>query len=118
MFVSGIFYGGKRIYANGGMSGKQALVSVTTGGREDMLSGQGIHGDIKDMLKPLLQGTLGYVGMEVLAPFCAYHVPYISEAQRTGILQSWRAVLANLKGRECLIMPDLTQFDEKFKRKT
>jgi len=115
VFVSGIFYGGKRIYANGGMSGKQALLSITTGGRKDMLSGGGIHGDIVDMLKPVLQGTLGYVGMEVLTPFCAYHVPYISEDERAKILENWRHVLANIHGRDRLQMPDLSHFDDRFR---
>jgi NAD(P)H dehydrogenase (quinone) len=72
-------------------------------------------GDIRDMLKPILQETLGYVSMEVLTPFCAYHVPYIANDQRLGILGRWREVLANLGDRERLKMPDLNQFDEKFR---
>ena len=114
VFVSGKFYGGKRIYANGGMSGKKVLVSVTTGGREDMLSCSGIHGDINDILKPLLQGTLGYVGMEVLEPFHAFHVPYISADARADLLDKWRSELATLDERKQIDMPDLSKFDEYF----
>jgi NAD(P)H dehydrogenase (quinone) len=114
VFVSGKFYGGKRIYANGGMAGKKVLVSVTTGGREDMLSCSGIHGDINDILKPLLQGTLGYVGMEVLEPFHAFHVPYISAEARADLLDKWRSELATLDERKQIDMPDLSKFDEYF----
>jgi NAD(P)H dehydrogenase (quinone) len=34
-----------------------------------------IHGELVDgMLRPLLRGTLAYVGLEVLPPFIGYHV--------------------------------------------
>jgi NAD(P)H dehydrogenase (quinone) len=114
VFVSGKFYGGKRIYANGGMAGKKVLVSVTTGGREDMLSSSGIHGDINDILKPLLQGSLGYVGMAVYEPFYAYHAPYISAKARSEVLDRWRNELVNLDERKLMDMPDLSKFDEYF----
>ncbi len=114
VFVSGKFYGGTRIYAKGGMTGKKALVSITTGGRKDMLSSSGIHGDINNILKPLLQGSLGYVGMEVFEPFHAFHVPYISAEARTELLEKWRSELANLDERKKVDMPDLSKFDEYF----
>jgi NAD(P)H dehydrogenase (quinone) len=114
VFVSGKFYGGKRIYADGGMSGKKVLVSVTTGGREDMLSHGGIHGDLNEILKPLLQGSLGYVGMTVLEPFYAFHAPYISAEARVALLDRWRGELANLNERKRIDMPDLSKFDEYF----
>jgi len=114
VFVSGKFYGGTRIYAKGGMTGKKALVSVTTGGREDMLSSRGIHGDINDILKPILLGSLGYVGMDVLEPFYAFHVPYISAEAREDILKKWRRELAILDERKIMDMPDLSKFDKYF----
>lgn len=114
VFVSGKFYGGTRIYAKGGMTGKKALVSITTGGRKDMLSSSGIHGDINNILKPLLQGSLGYVGMEVFEPFHAFHVPYISAEARTELLEKWRSELENLDERKKMDMPDLSNFDEYF----
>ena len=114
VFVSGKFYGGTRIYAKGGMTGKKALVSITTGGRKDMLSSSGIHGDINNILKPLLQGSLGYVGMEVFEPFHAFHVPYISAEARAELLEKWRSELENLDERKKMDMPDLSDFDEYF----
>ena len=32
--------------------------------------------------RPVLRGTLHYVGFEVLKPFFSYHVPYIDDAAR------------------------------------
>jgi NAD(P)H dehydrogenase (quinone) len=114
VFVSGKFYGGRRIYAKGGMTGKKVLVSVTTGGREDMLSCKGIHGDINEILKPLLQGSLGYVGMDVFEPFHAFHIPYISAEARAELLDKWRSELASLDDRKLMNMPDLSKFDDYF----
>jgi len=96
------------------MTGKKALVSVTTGGREDMLSSRGIHGDINDILKPILLGSLGYVGMDVLEPFYAFHVPYISAEAREDILKKWRRELTILDERKIMDMPDLSKFDKYF----
>lgn len=38
------------------------------------------------MLRPILRGTLAYVGYTVLAPFVAWHVPYISDEARRDFL--------------------------------
>jgi NAD(P)H dehydrogenase (quinone) len=112
VFVSGTFYGGRRIYDRGGMVGKKALVCATLGGRLHMVSDGGIHGDLALMLRPLLQGTLGYVGFEVLQPFFGYHVPYLDLAGRTGLLDNWKAVLAGLDSRPSLSMPSLNDYDD------
>lgn len=115
VFVSGIFYGGRRVYARGGMSGKRALVCATLGGREHMFGNSGIHGELTGMLRPLLQGTLGYVGMDVLEPFFGYHVPYLSLEGRQQILEDWRQALSQIDSRARLRMPDLSHFDGEFR---
>lgn len=71
VLVSGVCYGGKRFYDQGGLAGKRALVTVTIGGREHMFGEGAIHGPLEDMLRPILRGTLAYVGFEVLEPFVA-----------------------------------------------
>lgn len=112
VFVSGEFYGGKRIYDRGGMRGKKALVVAALGGREGMFGPQAIHGELTGMLRHLLQGTLGYVGFDVATPFFAHHVPYISNEERTAMLSQLKAEIANLDQRELLPMPSLNDFDE------
>ena len=82
VLVSGVCYGGKRFYDQGGLAGKKALVSLTLGGRQHMFGEGAIHGPLEDMRRPILRGTLAYVGMQVLEPFVARHVPYISEEAR------------------------------------
>lgn len=116
VLVSGRTYGGKRIYARGGLAGKRALCCVTTGGREDMLTPGGIHGDLTAMLRPVLVGTLGYTGMTVLRPFFAYHVPYVDDAARAAVLDGWRAHVGAVDTLERVAMPALDDFDDRFFR--
>jgi len=113
VLVSGICYGGKRFYDQGGLVGKKALVTVTLGGREHMFGEGAIHGSLEDMLRPILRGTLAYVGMQVLAPFVAWHVPYISQEARQEFLASYQARLQHLSDDLPLQFPTLAQFDDR-----
>ena len=113
VFVSGIFYGGKRFYNHGGMAGKKAMLSFTLGGRDHMFGENAIHGSLENLLLPIQRGTLAYVGFEVLPPFIAYHVPYISQEARQQILINYEKHLLNLDHLEPLIFPKLEQFDER-----
>ena len=112
VLVSGVCYGGKRFYDQGGLAGKKALVTVTLGGREHMFGDGAIHGPLEDMLRPILRGTLAYVGFEVLEPFVAWHVPYISDEARKDFLRSYQQRLAHLSDDQPLVFPRLAQFDE------
>lgn len=115
VFVSGLFYGGKRFYDQGGMSGKRAMITLTLGGREHMFGNDAIHGELELMLRPILRGTLAYCGFEVLSPFAAYHIPYISDAARRDILDDYCAQLRSLEARRALEFPKLCQFDSSMK---
>jgi NAD(P)H dehydrogenase (quinone) len=111
VLVSGKTYGGKRFYDRGGLAGKKALVCTSLSGQEHMFAADGVHGPILDMLRPLLQGTLAYVGMQVLEPFIAWHVPYISHGERLKALEAWRSRLQNLSQAKVLKSPSLEDFD-------
>ncbi|NWB09163.1 NAD(P)H-dependent oxidoreductase [Pseudomonas sp. G5001] len=112
VLVSGVCYGGKRFYDQGGLAGKKALVTVTLGGREHMFGEGAIHGPLEDMLRPILRGTLAYVGFEVLEPFVAWHVPYISAEARQDFLRNYQQRLEGLADDQPLVFPKLEQFDE------
>lgn len=113
VLVSGICYGGKRFYDQGGLAGKKALVSVTLGGREHMFGDGAIHGPLEDMLRPILRGTLAYTGMSVLPPFVAWHVPYISNDARQDFLRQYQDRLQHLENDQPLEFVRLDQFDER-----
>lgn len=111
--ISGVTYGGKRFYENGGLAGKKALLAFTLGGRDYMFGEKGIHGELNTMLRPLLRGAFHYVGMDVLPPFAAFHVPYITDEDRQEILVQYRNYILNLQEMKILEFPKMLDFDEK-----
>jgi NAD(P)H dehydrogenase (quinone) len=113
VFVSGFCYGGKRFYDQGGLKGKKGLLAFTLGGREHMFGQDKIHGEMETMLRPLLRGSLAYVGLSVLPPFIGWHVPYITDEARQTLLKQYREYLTNLDQLEPLSFPSLANFDER-----
>jgi len=65
------------------------------------------------MLQPALQGTLAYVGMTVLPPFIAYHIPYISQEDRAAYLEKYVHHLQTLEQRPPLTFPSMNDYDDK-----
>src|SRR5690606_26600290 len=102
---------GKRIYDRAGLTSKKALVAASLGGREHMFGRNAIHGELTGMLRHLLQGTLGYCGFQVLTPFFAYHVPYLSDEDRRDLLHSYKAHLDHGEALPALLMPSLDHYD-------
>ncbi len=113
VLVSGYCYGGMRFYDRGGLTGKKALVATSLGGQPHMFQKDGIHGELDQMLKHILQGTLAYTGLAVLPPFVAFHVPYISAEARTRYLNDYSARLDALASTEAMRFPSMDDFDEK-----
>jgi NAD(P)H dehydrogenase (quinone) len=118
VLISGVCYGGLRFYDNGGLKGKQAMLAFTLGGREHMFGPGAIHGELDVMLRPVLRGTLAYVGLDVLPFFAAYHIPYLKPEAREQIMQDYRAHLASIPTLEPLRFPKMSEFDEKLYPKT
>lgn len=115
VFVSGKVYGGLRFYDRGGLKGRRALLAYTCGGREAMFTAHGVHGEMDDVLRPMLRHTLGYVGFEVLPSFVAYHVPYITDEQRRHQLADYRDYLDRLDRHTALSFPMLEDFDKEMR---
>lgn len=115
VFVSGKTYGGLRFYNRGGLAGRRALLTYTCGGRDAMFSSDGIHGEMDEMLRPILRHTLGYVGFEVLPSFVAYHVPYITDDERRHQLADYRDHLDRLDQHTPLSFPVLEDFDKEMR---
>jgi NAD(P)H dehydrogenase (quinone) len=112
ILLSGPCYGGLRFYDRGGLAGKKAWVTATLGGQPHMFGDSSVHGQINDMLRHLLRGTLAYVGFDVLEPFYAYHVPYITVEARSALLNEFRSALKTIETRQSLPSYSLDDFDE------
>ncbi len=97
VFAMGFVYGaGVGVYDTGGLKGKRAMLSVTTGGPGSMYTPYGKNGDIHEqVLYPIQHGILYFSGMEVLPPFIAYSVAR-DEAQRLQYLEQFRQRLHTL----------------------
>jgi len=118
VFLSGPFYGGRRIYAKGGLAGKRAFAAFSMGGREHMFGQDALHGELETgMMRHFFQGTLGYVGLAVHRPFVAWHVPYVDDDARTAMLSGLRRYVRTLDGQPFMEMPELARFDETFRPK-
>jgi NAD(P)H dehydrogenase (quinone) len=115
VLLSGLCYGGRRFYDQGGLRGKRMLAVFTLGSREIMFGAQALHGELEAMLRPLLRGTFYYIGCDVLEPFVAWHVPYISAVDRAAILIRYRARLASIESDIPLTYPSLSDFDEEMR---
>lgn len=113
VFLSGPFYGGRRLYGRGGLAGKRAFAALSLGGRPHMFGPGGVHGELEaGMLRHFFQGTLGYVGLAVHRPFVAHHVPYVDDARRREMLAELAAYVRTLDRQPVLAMPDLEDYDE------
>lgn len=114
VLLSGVCYGGRRVYGRGGLAGKRSFAAMSLGGRENMFGERGIHGElVRGMMRHLFQGTLGYVGTTVLDPFVAYNVPYIAEEARGEQLAALREIAAAIDDRAVLPVPRLEDFDDR-----
>ncbi|QID19215.1 NAD(P)H-dependent oxidoreductase [Nitrogeniibacter mangrovi] len=59
-------------YGEGSLSGKRAMLVVTTGGWASHYAPRGINGPIDDILFPIQHGVLFYPGFDVLPPHVIY----------------------------------------------
>lgn len=118
VLVSGLCYGGLRFYDKGGLKGKRAAITITIGGQPHMFGPDAVHGPLQDMLRHLLRGTLYYVGMDVLPPFIAWHVPYITHEARVELLAQYRERLRTLEQLAPLTFPSLDSFDRELHPKS
>ncbi|OLS62907.1 NAD(P)H-dependent oxidoreductase [Pseudomonas putida] len=67
-------------YGEGSMSGKRAMLMVSTGGWESHYAPRGINGPMEAILFPIQHGILFYPGFEVLPPYVLHRTSRVDEA--------------------------------------
>lgn len=82
VFVNGLMYGQLGRFNHGGLKGKKAMVSMTTGCFPGMVDEGGVMGHLDAVLWQLQYGTLAYVGFDVLEPFVAWSTRYQDDDKR------------------------------------
>ncbi|WP_432534479.1 NAD(P)H-dependent oxidoreductase [Kineococcus arenarius] len=97
VFVMGAAFGGEHgIFADGGMSGKQAVLLLSTGGAQaafapDALEG---YGDMETFLFHIHRGMLEFVGYDVLPPVITYSPARLDDTDRAAALAHARGQIA------------------------
>ncbi|MGW8374427.1 NAD(P)H-dependent oxidoreductase [Streptomyces sp. ODS28] len=83
-------------YGDGGLRGRRALVITSYGARESAFGPRGVHGQLDEVLFPLLHGTFWYTGMRALRPFAVDDADRMSEADYKEHAERLRARLRAL----------------------
>ncbi|MFE5847910.1 NAD(P)H-dependent oxidoreductase [Streptomyces niveus] len=87
-------------YGSGGLVGRRALVVTTVGANAATTGPRGIHGDINEVLFPLLHGTLWYPGMTVVPPLVVNGAVRLSDAQYKTAVGQLRQRLLTIEDTE------------------
>lgn len=99
-----------RFFDQGGMAGKRAMLSLTTGGKPAGFAPNGRHGPIEVILWPV-HNALRFQGFDVLAPHVAYDVVRGDAASREAWLASLRGRMASLFTDPALPFHRLDEYD-------
>ena len=110
-------YARGRRYDTGVFRGKRAMLSITTGGPQDVYAGDGLHGHIDTVLWPMQNGILRYLGFDVLPPFLAWSVDRVEAETRGGYFPAFRERLLTLDTTEPLFFHPAEHFDERLRLK-
>jgi NAD(P)H dehydrogenase (quinone) len=104
VFAMGRFYGNGRFYETGMMSGKKALLTLTTGGPLEAYQPGGFNGDINSVLRPIQRGMFEFVGFSVLAAQICYAPAHISQEARQSELTAYRDRLQQIGAEAPIIV--------------
>lgn len=110
VFVNGLVYGKGRRMDNGGLKGRRAMMTITTGCYPEMVAPAGLLGDLQVNLWHLNSGTLAYAGFEVLPPFTAWSIHYTTPEQRSKYLDEYSRRLERLETAEPMFFHPLADF--------
>ena len=95
--INAIFGGEYGIFAEGGMTGKKAMLLVTTGGAEAAYTPNNPdgYGDIDKFLFHIHRGMLEFVGYDVIPPFVTHEPVRLGDEARASALADARAYVTN-----------------------
>lgn len=98
VFVNGTVYGsGGLRFDQGGLKGRRAMLTLTTGCYPGMMEPAGLLGERDVVLWHLQHGTFGYSGLQVLQPFVGWGLQYTDEAARRQVLDEYAQRLRGIE---------------------
>lgn len=113
VLTMGFAYGGGKWYDEGGLKGRKAMLSLTTGGPEHIYTPHGRNGSMDQLLFPIQHGILYFCGFEVLPPFIAYGPAHLDAPKRDQLLLDYEAHLGGIEGLEPLPFHPLAHYDDR-----
>lgn len=97
VLTHGFAYTDEKLFANGLLKGKRAMLSITTGGTaEELFNDRAYTGTVEEFLRPFSQGVLGFVGMELLPPHLFYAPASLDPAGRERQIEEFRQRLRQI----------------------
>lgn len=117
VFANGLMYGQLGRFNHGGLKGRRAMLSLTTGCFPDMVASGGVMGHLDAMLWHIQYGTLAYVGFEVLEPHVAWSTRYSEVEARTGYIDAWGERLRRLDEIPALPVHPVEDFGKDWRMK-
>lgn len=117
VFANGLMYGQLGRFDRGGMKGRKAMVSMTTGCLPQMVEAGGIMGHLDAVLWQLQYGTLAYVGFDVVEPFVAWSTRYGDEASRQAYLDGFSMRIGSLEASPSIPTHQVHEFGSDWKLK-
>lgn len=82
-----------RVYGEGLLKGKEAMIVATTGATREMYSPGGIHGDLETHLSSITHTIFAFVGMTVLPSFIVFGAAGLTREEGTRELDRYRNLL-------------------------
>ena len=117
VFVNGVVYGTGRRMDSGGLKGRTAMLTITTGCYPEMVAPDGLLGNLEVNLWHLHSGTLAYAGFKVLPPCVAWSIHYTTHEQREQYLDEYARRLQSLDEIEPLYFHPLADFGRDWRLK-
>jgi NAD(P)H dehydrogenase (quinone) len=97
VLAMGVTWDGGKIYENGLLLGKQAMLIATAGGPADYYKPDGKHkATPQQILHPINHGTLAFCGLNVHEPFVALNVLGLDDNGRAKVLKDLEFRLTNM----------------------
>lgn len=110
VLVNGVAYGKGRRMDTGGLAGRRAMLSLSTGCYPEMVSEGGLLGALDVSLWHLHSGTLAYTGFQVLPPLVSWSIHYTDESARQAYLDECARRMEEIERTEPLFFHPLADF--------
>ena len=97
VLAMGVAWDGGKIYENGLLKGKKAMITAVAGTPEEYYQPLGKHhATLRQVLHPILHGTLAFCGMDVLDPYLVYSSMNKTPEEYASLLESHRQYIESL----------------------